>query len=516
MRLLRHHRVSLSLALAALACVLGPAWAQDAIDAFKDPLPEEAPPASSSEPAEVSSEPSEGTPERPAQTEPVTVYVVPINEGIDKPNQFIFRRGAKQAMEDQADVLILEVDTPGGRGDVMLEMMEELDAYEGLTIVFVNDEAMSAGAFIAFAADEIWYAPDAIIGAAAPVAATGEDIPETLLLKYKSYINAKARALSETHPYKYQVIRAMSEPEYELKIGDKVLKPAGELLTLTAAEALTRYGVPPTALFGEGQAESVDDLLQQRFGAGNYTVRNFEITWSEELAKYLTPIAPLLLALAILAFYLEFQTPGFGIFGISGLVLLGVFFASNYVAGLAGHEPALLFVLGLVLVLLEILLMPGILIFAGLGLLLMLGALVWSLADVWPGAPGELPQIEMGDLTSAAMQVALALLLAAVAGLLLWRFLPKSVHNRLILREAVTGTSPRPAGSVAVPGEATRSLPDLGSKGRVIRDLHPVGEVEIGGKRYQATVGVGSLGKGTAIIVVAYRNFALLVEEDRS
>ena len=58
------------------------------------------------------------------------------------------------------------------------------------------------------------------------------------------------------------------------------------------------------------------------------------------------------------------------------------------------------------------------------------------------------------------------------------------------------------------------SLPDVGSRGVVVTPMHPLGEVKIDGTRYQATVGVGSLDKGTPIIVTGYKHFNLLVEKD--
>ena len=56
-------------------------------------------------------------------------------------------------------------------------------------------------------------------------------------------------------------------------------------------------------------------------------------------------------------------------------------------------------------------------------------------------------------------------------------------------------------------------MPEIGSEGSAATDLHPMGEVTIGGKRYQATLGLGSLERGSPIKVVGYRNFALLVDK---
>ena len=66
-------------------------------------------------------------------------------------------------------------------------------------------------------------------------------------------------------------------------------------------------------------------------------------------------------------------------------------------------------------------------------------------------------------------------------------------------------------GGSSLSGEDT--LPDVGEVGVAATDLHPAGEVEIKGTRYQATLGLGSLNRGNSIKVVGRRNFALLVDK---
>jgi hypothetical protein len=104
----------------------------------------------------------------------------------------------------------------------------------------------------------------------------------------------------------------------------------------------------------------------------------------------------------------------------------------------------------------------------------------------------------------------------AVIGLwLIWRFLPKTpIYGRLV--HSMAGAMPDPvvAGGSTVRG--TDALPDIGSKGKgvVVSDMHPLGEVQIDGIRYEAIVGIGSLEKGTPVVVIGYKHFNLLVEAD--
>jgi membrane-bound serine protease (ClpP class) len=437
----------------------------------------------------------------------VTVYVVPVRDEIAQPVLYILRRGLKEAIERQAEVVVLDMQTPGGRGDVAFDMMEALEKFPGLTITFVDSEAMSAGAFIAAATKEIWFVPHGVIGAAAAVTAEGQEIPETMRLKINSFLRAKVRAISEGKGYRGQVIEAMIDKDYELKIGDVVIKPKGELLSRTASEAMKTYGDPPQRLLGAGIAPDIDDLLRQKFGVDGYQIVRLNVTWSERLAVWLNAIAPILMGLGVVCLIIEFKTPGFGFFGIAGIVLLAVVFLGHYVAGFSGHEPMILFAVGLLLLALEIFLFPGVAVMAVSGVALMLGSLVWSMADIWPNEPitiatsGELffrPLLNLGG----------GLALALVLGLALARFMPKGwFWDRMVLQAAI-GTAAQTAGTA--PEEAGALI---GSQGVAITPLRPGGEVEIEGRRYQAQLDLGSAAAGTRVVVTGRTDFGLIVEQ---
>ena len=455
----------------------------------------------------------------PADSGPSSVYRVPMTEAISKANLYILRRSIKQAINEGVDVIVLDMDTPGGRVDITLDMMEMLDKFEGDTITYVNQEAISAGAYISLATDAIYFSPEGRMGAAAVITGTGEDVGETMKAKIDSYMLARMRIYTEDHPFGAEVIRAMSDVDYEFKIGDQLIKEQGTLLTLTAKEAVAEYGDPPQPLLAAGIVESLDELLIERYGEGGYQIESFELSWSEELAKYMEYIKPLLMGIGLLMLINEFKTPGFGIFGIGGLVMMAIVFASNYVAGLAGFEAIIFFVIGLVLVVVDIFLLPGTFIFLTIGLLFIIGSMLWSLSDVWPapggGGPGGISfTVDADSLWSSLYQVLGSFAVALLGLWLVWKFLPKTpIYGTLV--HSAAGYLPTPVvgkGSPLASGKS--SLPDVGSKGIVASTLHPLGEVKIDGVRYQAAVGIGSLEKGTPIVVTGYKHFNLLVEKD--
>ena len=440
-----------------------------------------------------------------------SVWVIPVREAIDKPILYVLRRGLKEAIDQKADVVVLDMETPGGRLDVTFEIMEALGKFPGTTVTFVNKEAISAGAFISATTSEIWFAPEAVIGAAAPVSAGGKDVDVTMKQKIVSYLKARVRALSEGKGHRGAVISAMIDADTELKIDGQVLKEKGELLSLTASEASKLYGQPPQPLLAAGIAKTVDDLLTQKLGSGNFSVQRLEVTWSEELAQYLTALSPILLGLGLLALFIEFKTPGFGIFGVTGGLLLGVVFFGHFVAGLSGHEPALVFALGAVLLATEILFFPGLILPALFGVLLMLGALVWSMADLWPNEP--ITVAWSGDAFVQPLQtLGLGLVLAVAFGVALARFLPKGwVWDKLVVQESIGGVA-QVAG--VGPGGAAHVDSLIGQRGVAVTVLRPSGQVEIGGRRYEAIVEVGAVDAGDAVIVRGRTAFALLVEKE--
>ena len=254
--------------------------------------------------------------------------------------------------------------------------------------------------------------------------------------------------------------------------------------------------------------DSIDDLLDARLGAGNYEIRDFEISYSEEIAKWMNTIAPVLMGLGALLLFIEFKTPGFGIFGIGGLILLGIFFASHYVAGLAGNEPVFFFVLGVLLVLVELLFFPGAVVFALSGLALMIGSLLWTMVDYWPsGSEGDGIVLSPEMFTEPLVHLIFGISIALFGALIVSRLLKgSSIERKLVLQTAAGGDGP------AIRQARESTLPKAGSEGIALTPLHPGGRVEIEGQRYEAHCSVGMVERGACIRVVSSSDFELIVE----
>lgn len=437
--------------------------------------------------------------------EKVDVYVIPITEGIGRPNLFILRRGLKEAIENEVEVVILDMDTPGGRVDITIEIMEMLDRFEGTTITYVNDDAISAGSLIAVSTDAIYMAPRGKIGATGIIMAGGQDVPETAKMKLESYINATVRSLNEDAPWRSDIFKAMMESDFQAEIEGELIGDPDEYLTLTAREAVREIGDPPQRLFAEGICESVEDLLDGRFGADNYELKSFEVTYSEKIAKWMSAFAPALLGIGLLLLFFEFKTPGFGVFGIGGIILIAIFFISQHIAGLAGNEVILFFALGIILVLVELFFFPGTLAFALSGLFLIFGSLLWAMIDFWPGEPVRFsPDV----LAEPVVNLVFGLTIAVVGAFIFGRFFKGSVFERLLVLEGSAGGS-----GAVIREERATTLPQPGAEGVAVTDLFPSGRVQIGGKRYEARSALGQIQNGSAIRVKKSSDFGLVVEE---
>ncbi|HQU09564.1 MAG TPA: ATP-dependent Clp protease proteolytic subunit, partial [Opitutales bacterium] len=382
---------------------------------------------------------------------------------------------------------MLSLNTPGGAVDVTLKILDTMERYEGEILSFVDTEALSAGALIAGGTNAIYMAPKAVIGASAVIQSTGEDVPKTARLKMESFLQAKLRSVGGHHRYWAQVLRSMSDEDYEFAIEGVMIKPKGELLTLTADEAVRPYGHPPENLLAAAIVLNVEALMQLQLGEGvSFEIKHFELTWSEHLAQWISEMAPVILGLGMLLLFIEFKTPGFGFIGALGIACLMAVFLASYMAGLAGYEGVIVFLVGILLLVIELAFFPGVWLVAGTGLLCIVGALVWSMADVWPNqSPLATPEIFIGPLEDLVWGA----IIAVVGIVALSRFLPKSwIWDRLVLStQGVPGDALRGIREYAV-RHAEHPLPAVGAKGVTLTDLFPSSYVTIDGAKYQARI----------------------------
>lgn len=436
---------------------------------------------------------------------PKTVYVLPIRDDIFTPMVYLVRRGVKEALDAKADVLVVDMETDGGRVDATEEIIQILDKFKGETITYVNRKAFSAGAFIAVATQKIYMAPQSVIGAAAPImlipGGGPQEMPNTMEVKMTSAIRALVLTSAEKNGHNPDVIAAMIDKNKELKIDGKVLNEKGQILTLTNRQAEEKYGEPPKPLLSLGTFETLDKLLD-KLGLGGATRKELKPTGAERLGSWINAISPLLLIIGVVGIYLELKTPGFGLPGIVGIIAFALYFFGGYVAGLSGLEWVALFVLGLVLVLVELFFYPGTVVLGVTGATLMIFTLIMAMVDIYPGMPAlpSLPQLRLPMTNMLIAFLGSALMIWVLS---LW--LPKTPFYGALVSQSASGVA-------SVTAREQQQQTQLGQVGIAVSMLRPGGKAQFGEAILDVMTQGDLVAKGQRVRIIGHSGKEAVVE----
>jgi membrane-bound serine protease (ClpP class) len=387
------------------------------------------------------------------------VYVAPIEGIIDLGLAPFVRRVLKEAADAGAAVVVLEINTFGGRVDAAVQIRDTLLTAKVPTVAFVNKRAISAGALIALSAEKIVMASGSTIGAATPVPMGQPGAPaQPVEEKTVSYVRKEFRATAEARKRPPLLAEAMVDADVAIK--DVVEK--GKLLTLTTDEALQHK-------LADFRADTLERTLQE-LGLGGAEIRHVSANWAENTVRFLTHpvVSSLLITIGMLGILIELRTPGFGVPGGLGITSLALFFWGHWLVQLAGWEELLLALGGIVLLALEIFVIPGFSIAGALGIVAIIAGLVMSLTG--GGATA-------GSILIAAARVVFSLLFAIVLSLVLLRFLPRLPAARRLVLDTVLGSG-QTAGSAPA-----SDLRWLGKQGRAASPLRPAGIAHFDGER---------------------------------
>ena len=402
-------------------------------------------------------------------------------------------RLVKKALEEAnawgATLILMELNTFGGRVDVADEIRSALLNAKVPTAVWVNDNAASAGALISIACDSIYMAPGSSIGAATVVnGSDGAQMPD----KYQSYMRSTMRSTAEANGRDPIIAEAM--------VDDRIVIPgiidSGFTLTFTSTEAV-KYG------YSEGIATTRDEVLKL-MGVADFEIKEYTPGSLESIIAFLmSPLISSLLLLAIIGgIYMEMQAPGIG-FPLGVAVLAAVlYFAPLYLDGLAANWEILLFIIGVVLLGLEVFVIPGFGIAGISGIILIVGALILSLVANIDGF--DFTFATTTQLTRAILQVTVILTVSIIAFLVFNERIANSrAFKRLTLQDSLSGE------------DYTAALSELeglaGQHGRAETDLRPTGRISINSERYEAATDGELIEKGTEVIVVRSRGNYLQV-----
>ncbi len=430
------------------------------------------------------------------------VYIIPIKKMIEPALLYVVRRGVDEAVRNDAQAIIFEMDTPGGAVNAAKGIISVITKTEIPTYTFVEKDAYSAGAIIALATPNIYMAPGSVIGAATPMLMSPmggvQELPAEVQEKMTSAVAAMVRSAAEQGGHDKRLAEAMVRADMEYSVNGKVISEKGRLLTLTNEEAAQLVGEEQRPLLSSGTVEDIDELLKI-LGLPNAEKRILEVTMAERLARWISGMASILMIIGLGGLWLEFKTPGFGVFGIAGISCLLLFFFGHHIAGMAGMEDLLIFILGITLLAVEIFIIPGFGLMGFSGILLIFVSLISAMSEHMPGKWRPIdfsPETLSLPLLKVLLSFVGSVVLVAIAG----KFLPKTrMFQSLTL------------GSVIQNADEKETL--IGMEGIAHSDLRPGGTALFGDRKIDVVTHGDYIARQSPVRIMEVHGNRIVVED---
>jgi membrane-bound serine protease (ClpP class) len=482
-------------------------------------------------------------------------FVIPIHGPISNTTYAIVRYKIAICRDKGAELIVFDMDTPGGAGDAMESIIEMLteDLDDIYTVAYVNPDAYSAGALISLACNSIAMVQRGVIGDAMPIIIHPQKglipLPKEERAKIESPIRVMVNRLAVERGYNPILCEAMVTVSLELWVIRH--RTTGELKIVDASEWKGKVANVPAhdrVAAGPKDAEWVylrtfdpDNLLvtlnvekavfaglaKNVFGSMADLEKHYNVDATvgmtrledrplDRVAIFLTStmVTGLLVTILMITVYAEFRTPGIGIFGAIAVLCLLTIIGSRFLVGMANPIEVGVLAVGIVLIIMEIFVIPGFGVAGISGIVLCVAAMLamWipNSTTEWPVPkfPADWSLLGNGIFVLLAGFIA-ATILSAILG----KYLPKvslMTRSRLILPAATAAhDAPRPDDSPYL-----RIHP--GDTGTTVSPLHPVGDVRFNGDIVNAVSDGEMIEKGKTVRVVRCEGNRIVVQEDQT
>lgn len=417
----------------------------------------------------------------------LVIYRIRLDQDIDKSSQRLVTLGLEKATEASADYVLLDIDTYGGAVDAADSIRSAILRHDTPVIAYVNMQAASAGALISIACDSIYMKTGSSIGAATVVDQAGNVMPD----KYQSFMRGMMRSTAQATGRDPKIAESMTD--------------TANVLTLTPSEAV-KVG------YCEGIAESYQEVASILAGGQEYIVRDMseDMTWLDRLIQFLLNpfLQSIFMMMIVGGIFVEIRTPGIGLPLLTAVIGALLYFAPAYVGHLAEYWEILLFVAGLVLVALEIFVIPGFGVAGISGIVLVVASLALSMVDNaelwrWDGTLNLWPIVRpMGIVILSAT----AAIFASVW--LVRKLFATRSFDHIALRQEMKA-------SEGFTGVVLGLESIVGEEVTVFTDMKPSGKVKASdGHIYEATLKFGGFAsKGESLKVVSSEQGRLYCEK---
>jgi len=435
--------------------------------------------------------------------EKYVLYYFKIREEIAKPVLRTTTKAFEEAELKNADYIIIEINTYGGLVNIADSIRTRILNSKVPVIAFVNNQAISAGALIAISCDSIYMRQGGGLGAATVVDQSGKQLPD----KYQSFMRATMRATAEAHG-KDTIIKGkdtiliwrrdprIAEAMVDPSVAIEGVIDSSHVLTLTAEEALKLN-------YCEGIAENINEVIRL-MNIKDYELIEYKQTTLDKIINFLlSPIIQgILIMLMIAGIYYELQTPGIGFPLATAFIAALLYFAPLYLEGLAQNWEILIFLVGLILLILEIFVIPGFGVAGISGIILLLVGLSLAMID-------NIAFKTEGIRVFVNLIKSFTIVLSGIGGAIVFILL---FSKKMVFSSpsalTLSNVEDKELGYVATNINYEKLI---GETGMAITNLRPSGKIEINGEIYYASSEIGFIEKGTKVKVIGNRTGQLIV-----
>ncbi len=446
--------------------------------------------------------------------------------------------------------VVLDLDTPGGEVLAALkivDLLQKMDVHYHIPVIaFIDNWAVSAGAMLAYSCRFIGSIPSSLMGAAEPVilGQGGQMAPASE--KVNSAIRAEFANIASFYGRNPLIAEAMVDKDLILVLRnheivklrhesdvihsgsspDVMISERGKLLTLHAKQmvdlGIADFEVPYQSLLTVTEKERNQGLwpaskmlafeeptLKKIPYAMMVDYRDWRITFFTVLTHPI--VATLLFIGLVIGFYMEINTPGFGIPGSIALTCLVLILISSFASQAVNWIEMIILCIGLVLLTVELFVIPG---FGIIGIMGILLTIIGLFALMLPGID-RLNFLEPGtfELVGVVFVERLAwlcggLIFALVMIILMAHFFSHRFFrfSKLILK----GEQEKRKGYVS--GAPREWIPEIGELGETVTPLRPSGKVHVGENLFDAVCLTGYLETNCAVEVVKIEGSKVIVK----